>query len=263
MPINRYEDKGVADYWNKKYEDEYHPYLHGRQKKVLDLISSLNLPTGSKCLELGTGGGQNAVRYADLGLEVHGVDSSEELLITARSEFSRDNSIQYSNVDLNREMPFADQSFDIVVVVGTLQYLAEPSQCVRDVYRILKPGGFFVVCQRNAISFNVLRRPISFLSCCLSDEGFEWAGRQVSTAVGSAEKGTQAVLIKRMVKASNLRRWLLVAGLEVNQIAGFTPSFTVAPRFFSLIDKFLNLAPFMYRFSHVIVACAHKPGNDT
>ena len=23
MPINRYEDEGVASYWNEKYEDEY------------------------------------------------------------------------------------------------------------------------------------------------------------------------------------------------------------------------------------------------
>ena len=42
MPINRYEDEGVANYWNSKYEQSYHPYLHGRQKKVLDLISQLN-----------------------------------------------------------------------------------------------------------------------------------------------------------------------------------------------------------------------------
>ena len=55
MPINRYEDEGVANYWNSKYEQSYHPYLHGRQKKVLDLISQLELPKGSKCLELGCG----------------------------------------------------------------------------------------------------------------------------------------------------------------------------------------------------------------
>ena len=31
MPINRYEDEGVAEYWNNKYKDKYYPYLHGRQ----------------------------------------------------------------------------------------------------------------------------------------------------------------------------------------------------------------------------------------
>ena len=70
MPINRYEDEGVANYWNDKYKQNYHPYLHGRRNKVLELISSLNLPEGATCLELGTGGGQNAVEYARLGLKV-------------------------------------------------------------------------------------------------------------------------------------------------------------------------------------------------
>ena len=34
MPINRYEDEGIARYWNSKYDDDYHPYLHGRQKST-------------------------------------------------------------------------------------------------------------------------------------------------------------------------------------------------------------------------------------
>ena len=41
--------------------------LHGRQKKVLEMIAFLNLPKGSSCLELGTGGGQNALKYSEMG----------------------------------------------------------------------------------------------------------------------------------------------------------------------------------------------------
>ena len=57
MPINRYEDEGIARYWNSKYDDDYHPYCMA-DKKVLELISDLKLPNGSTCLELGIGGGQ-------------------------------------------------------------------------------------------------------------------------------------------------------------------------------------------------------------
>lgn len=259
MPINRYEDEGVASYWNKKYDEDYHPYLHGRQQKVLDLISYLGLPDGASCLELGTGGGQNAIKYAEMGLFVHGVDSSEELLKTARKLNVSRRHIEFSNVDLNASMPFEDATFDLVVVVGTLQYLMEPSACLKEVHRVLKPGGHFIVCQRNALSFNVLRRPLSFLCCLLSHEGFEWGGRGVSPSIGSSVKGSQAVLIKRMVKVSNLRRWLLDAGLETVFFGGYTPDFTVSPRLFRLLDWFLNTIPFMYRFSHVILATAKKP----
>mgnify|MGYP001238399142 FL=1 len=259
MPINRYEDKGIARYWNSKYDEDYHPYLHGRQQKVLDLISDLELPEDATCLELGTGGGQNAVKYAEMGLHVHGVDSSEELLKTADKLAIPGSNMEFSNVDLDRRMPFEDASFDLVVVVGTLQYLLEPSACVKEVCRVLKPGGHFIVCQRNGISFNVMRRPLSFLTCLLSHEGFEWGGRGVSTAVGSFVEGSQAVLIKRMVKVSNVRRWFTDAGLDTIYCGGFTPDFSASPRLFRLLNKLLNTIPGMYRFSHVVLATGKKP----
>ena len=259
MPINRYEDEGVAEYWNNKYNEKYHPYLHGRQQKVLDLIDSLKLPKGAKCLELGTGGGQNAIKYYEMGLNVHGVDSSEELLKTAQNFVTPENNLKFSKVDLNVQMPFEESSFDVVVVVGTLQYLLEPSACIKDVNRVLKPGGHFIVCQRNGISFNVLRRPISFLCCALSDEGFEWGGKRTALSSGTSINGTHTVLIKRMVKVSNLCRWFKDAGLETVYSGGYTPDFTVAPRFFRMLNKFLNKVPFMYRLSHVILAIGKKP----
>jgi len=259
MPINRYEDEGVARLWNKKYDQAYHPYLHGRQSRVLDMIRDLNLAKGSKVLELGCGGGQNAIKYAELGFEVHGVDSSEELLKTAREIDIPETKLEFSNVNLDQKMPFQDESFDAVVVVGTLQYLMEPSACVQDVFRILKPGGFFIVSQRNALSFNVLRRPLSFLSCLLAQEGFEWGGRQVSTSVGSSVQGTKAVLIKRMVKFSNLKTWFEKSGLEAVYTAGYTPDFAAAPTFFRALNRILNLIPFLYRFSHVVLVTGKKP----
>jgi len=39
------------------------------------------------------------------------------------------------------DLPFEDNSFDGVVVQGVLQYLLEPSRCVREVERVLKPDG--------------------------------------------------------------------------------------------------------------------------
>ena len=39
------------------------------------------------------------------------------------------------------DLPFENNSFDGVVVQGVLQYLLEPSRCVHEVKRVLKPGG--------------------------------------------------------------------------------------------------------------------------
>lgn len=258
MPVNRYKDKGIAEYWNKKYESKFHPYLHGRQKKVLEMITSLNLPKDASCLELGTGGGQNALKYSQMGFNVHGIDNSEELLKNANKLALLHKKLKFSNVDLNSKLPFADSSFDLVVVVGTLQYLMEPSSCIKEVSRVLKKGGFLVVCQRNGISFNVLRRPVSFICCLFSDEGFEWAGRNVKTAIGRSANGTRSVLIKRMVKFSNLKRWFLLANIEPIKFEGYTPAFSHCPSFFILLNRILNFIPNFYLISHVILAKGKK-----
>lgn len=39
------------------------------------------------------------------------------------------------------DLPFADNSFDGVVAQAVLQYVAEPSRCVREIERVLKPNG--------------------------------------------------------------------------------------------------------------------------
>lgn len=258
MPINRYEDESVASYWNNKYESEYHPYLHGRRDRVLEILKKLNLDLGSSCLELGTGGGQNAVKYAEMGFSVHGIDSSSALLENAERLKSSSLDLEFSCVDLNTLLPFKDNQFDVVIVIGTLQYLMEPSNCIREVYRVLKPGGYFIICQRNGISFNVMRRPISFLCCALSSEGFEWAGRNVATAVGTSERGKRSVLIKRMVKFSNLRRWLEHNRFQIIEEKGYIPDFNIAPKFFSLLDKILKILPYGYKVAHIILVTAKK-----
>ena len=60
-------------------------------------------------------------------------------------------------------MPFEDESFDLVVVVGTLQYLMEPSACIKDVARILKPGGIIIALVPGKNFFHFLIQEIGSL----------------------------------------------------------------------------------------------------
>lgn len=42
-------------------------------------------------------------------------------------------------------LPFADSSFDTVLLLDVLEHLADPERAIREVYRVLKSGGVFVV----------------------------------------------------------------------------------------------------------------------
>ena len=49
------------------------------------------------------------------------------------------------NVNENPVLPFTDETFDAVVITVSAQYLTQPVETFRQVNRILKPGGVFIV----------------------------------------------------------------------------------------------------------------------
>lgn len=58
--------------------------------------------------------------------------------------------------DLNKEtkLPFPDQSFDMVTCVVSVDYLNKPREVFREVHRVLRPGGRFVLSQSNRLFYS-------------------------------------------------------------------------------------------------------------
>jgi SAM-dependent methyltransferase len=46
--------------------------------------------------------------------------------------------------DIN-DMPFSDESFDVVICLGVIQHTANTEQTVEDLYKLVKPGGWLVI----------------------------------------------------------------------------------------------------------------------
>ncbi len=49
------------------------------------------------------------------------------------------------DLNLNQVLPFEDESFDAVVITVSAQYLTQPVETFRQVNRVLRPGGVFIV----------------------------------------------------------------------------------------------------------------------
>ena len=89
-------------------------------------------------LDLCCGTGDIALRFR---ARVVGVDFTEEMLrVAAAREHSK---ISWIRADALR-LPFADNSFDVVSVGYGLRNLADIEQGLREVWRVLRPGGKFV-----------------------------------------------------------------------------------------------------------------------
>lgn len=81
--------------------------------------------------------------------DVHGVEVVEE-----RAELARARGVDVVAADLEGELPFADGSFDVVVSNQVIEHLADTDRFVRELRRVLKPGGYAVTSTENLASWH-------------------------------------------------------------------------------------------------------------
>ena len=100
-------------------------------------------------LDVGCGGGRTVNRLAAIATRgrVFGIDYSEESVATSRD--TNQHWIGEGRVDVQHgtvsQLPFPDQMFDLVTAVETHYYWPDLPGDVREVMRVLKSGGRFVI----------------------------------------------------------------------------------------------------------------------
>ncbi len=92
---------------------------------------------GLRALDVGCGTGHHLRRLVSRGFEAAGIDGSSEMLEEARRA---NRAVELHEADVEA-LPFADQSFDLVLCIEVLRYLASPQRCIAEIARVLRPGG--------------------------------------------------------------------------------------------------------------------------
>ncbi|WP_288251989.1 class I SAM-dependent methyltransferase [uncultured Hydrogenophaga sp.] len=96
---------------------------------------------GQHVLEIGIGQGTDMMQFATRGAFCHGVDITDNhLKLTALNASLRGIDVDLHKVDAT-QLPFADNSLDCVYSFGVLHHIPEIDKVVREIYRVLKPGG--------------------------------------------------------------------------------------------------------------------------
>ena len=124
--------------WNDSRAESYHQGLSSITTRSIEpLLDAAGVAAGSRVLDLATGPGYAAGRAAARGAEAVGVDFSADMLALA-AQLHPD--VEFLEADVT-ELPFPDESFDVVVSNFLMPHLSDLPAGVREAARVTRAGG--------------------------------------------------------------------------------------------------------------------------
>ncbi len=145
-----------------------------------DVLAALALLDPSWVLgDLGCGTGALAFALAPHVSHVHAIDASSAMLLAAHARLAAVGNVTVHDGSLEA-LPLADSSLDVAVMMLVLHHVADPARALREVRRVLRPGGRVLIADMRAHSHAEYQQQM----------GHVWLGFDAST----------------------LERWLLEAG---------------------------------------------------
>ncbi|GAB4584230.1 class I SAM-dependent methyltransferase [Nocardia sp. IFM 10818] len=129
---------GIAEenYWFRRHEIAYVRLLQRCEGKIV--------------LEAGSGEGYGANMIADVAERVIGLDYDDSAVAHVRAKYPRVEMVQGNLA----ELPLDDESVDVVVNFQVIEHLWDQAQFMREVLRVLRPGGTLLISTPNRITFS-------------------------------------------------------------------------------------------------------------
>jgi len=137
--------------------------LLGRITDALErelLLERIGPTDGLRILDVGCGDGVLAVELSRRGASVTGVDASEAMIAAAKARAGAENlPVRFEQARADA-LPFPDETFDTVSAVTVLCLIDDADKAMREMARVLRPGGRLVLGEVGRISLWALLRRI-------------------------------------------------------------------------------------------------------
>lgn len=158
----------------------------GNQRFLDDAVQTLAPKSGERIVDVGFGGGRalDRIRGRVAPARPAGVEISTVMIEQGRARWGDDVELHLADV---AAMPFQDASFDGLLSVNTIYFWPDPAAALREIRRVLRPGGRVVLgVRRNAF---LLLSPVSWFGFKLySVRQLEQLLREAGFAVEVREK---------------------------------------------------------------------------
>ena len=130
------------DFWDKN-ANRYDRFMR-KDRAAYEEMYELIRPVvkGKTVLELATGTGLIAKHIVTAAAHIEATDASGEMIAEAKRD-SRSAKLYFSVQDMFR-LPYADRSFDVVIVSNALHIVPEPERALAEIRRVLKDDGVLI-----------------------------------------------------------------------------------------------------------------------
>lgn len=113
--------------------------------KMREFIYSLiTIKPNMRILDLGCGQGYDLYRISQITddeTRLFGLDMIEKSIIKASENYGKDPRMKFSTHNFAKDIPFDDNHFDLVISNNMLECITDKQHLLREVHRVLKPGG--------------------------------------------------------------------------------------------------------------------------
>lgn len=124
---------------------DYGVFAKYLEKGALEFFDRLNIPAGTRLLDVGCGAGQLALPAARRGIKVTGLDLAANLIQQATAKAAAEGlTIRFDEGDAE-DLPYPDASFDVVMsLIGSI-FAPRPELVASEMLRVCRPGGKIIM----------------------------------------------------------------------------------------------------------------------
>lgn len=126
--------------WNEAY-----------QQNDRNLLELLEINPVAKILDVGCGDGKKSVLFKNKvrSKSIIGIDGVAKRLSVAKRI-----GVETKFVDIEKKWPFANNFFDVVISNQVIEHLVDLDHFIKEIKRVLKPGGYCVISTENLASWH-------------------------------------------------------------------------------------------------------------
>jgi len=151
LSVTEFYEKDASEYDKDRWSTEVGRYIDSVQREIVLKMS--DSWAGKQVLDIGTGTGRFAVAIAQKGAMVTATDVSTSMLDVAKAKFAKAGLAgEFIQANIT-ELPFQEGCFEGCICVNVMSHLLEYREGLREISRVLKPGGFVIANFPNVLSY--------------------------------------------------------------------------------------------------------------